>query len=68
VRYQVQSCRAGSFNPTAYWAGSSLRRTSFAFFGIVRTMGDHHILILSILLGMAAAGIVFGVLLMHAHG
>jgi hypothetical protein len=29
-------------------------------------MGDHHILVLSILVGMAAAGIVFGTLL-HAH-
>jgi hypothetical protein len=31
-------------------------------------MGDHHILILSILAGMAAAGIVFGTYLLHAHG
>jgi hypothetical protein len=31
-------------------------------------MDDHHILILSILVGMAAAGIVFGTFLVHAHG
>jgi hypothetical protein len=31
-------------------------------------MGDPHILILSILFGMAAAGIVFATLLVHAHG
>jgi hypothetical protein len=31
-------------------------------------MDDHHILILSILMGMAAAGIVFGTFLVHAHG
>jgi hypothetical protein len=38
------------------------------FFATVRAMADHHILILSILLGMAAAGIVFGTYLLHAHG
>jgi hypothetical protein len=31
-------------------------------------MDDHHILILSILVGMAAAGIVLGTILMHAQG
>jgi hypothetical protein len=31
-------------------------------------MGDNHILVLSILLGMAAAGIVLGTLLMQGHG
>jgi hypothetical protein len=31
-------------------------------------MDDHHILILSIVLGTAAAGIVFGTFLVHAHG
>ena len=31
-------------------------------------MDDHHILILSILVGMAAAGIVFGTFLVHALG
>jgi hypothetical protein len=31
-------------------------------------MDDHHILILSILVGMAAAGIVLGTFLLHAHG
>ena len=30
-------------------------------------MDDHHILILSILVGMAAAGIVLGTILVHAH-
>jgi hypothetical protein len=31
-------------------------------------MDDHQILILSILVGMAAAGIAFGTFLVHAHG
>ena len=31
-------------------------------------MDDHHILIFSILVGMAAAGIVFGTFLVHALG
>jgi hypothetical protein len=31
-------------------------------------MDDHHMLILSILVGMAAAGIVLGTFLVHAHG
>jgi hypothetical protein len=31
-------------------------------------MGDHHILVLSILLGMAAAGIVLGTFLVHGYG
>jgi hypothetical protein len=31
-------------------------------------MDDHHILILSILVGMAAAGIAFGTFLVHVHG
>jgi hypothetical protein len=31
-------------------------------------MDDHQILILSILVGMAAAGIAFGTFLVHTHG
>jgi hypothetical protein len=31
-------------------------------------MDDYHILIFSILVGMAAAGTVFSTFLMHAHG
>jgi hypothetical protein len=34
-------------------------------FGI---MDDHHIVILSVLIGMAAAGIVIGTYLVHVHG
>jgi hypothetical protein len=33
-----------------------------------RVIGDRHILILSILVGMAAAGIVLSTFLLHAHG
>jgi hypothetical protein len=39
-----------------------------AFLLLSFAMADHHILILSILVGMAAAGIVLGAFLVHAHG
>jgi hypothetical protein len=44
------------------------RRPRQAAFLLSFAMDDHHILILSILVGMAAAGIVFGTFLVHAHG
>jgi hypothetical protein len=45
------------------WRASAAGRFLVSF-----AMDDHHILILSIVLGMAAAGIVFGTFLVHAHG
>jgi hypothetical protein len=52
-------------------AGSALplaRRLRLGAFLLSFAMDDHHILILSILVGMAAAGIVFGTFLVHGHG
>jgi len=44
------------------------RRLRQGVFLLSFAMDDHHILILSILVGMAAAGIVLGTILVHAHG
>jgi hypothetical protein len=57
-------------SPTNRPAGSALalaRRLRQGAFLLSFAMDDHHILILSILVGMAAAGIVLGTILVHAH-
>lgn len=46
----------------------SSRETLAGRFLVSFAMDNHHILILSVLLGMVAARIVFGTLLVHAHG
>jgi hypothetical protein len=58
-------------SPTPRAAGSALplaRRLRQGAFLPSFATDDHHILIPSILVGMAAAGIVLGTILVHAHG